>query len=360
LLPEEFRPLGWNDKKHAPYMAAVNPENGSRIVGEAGDNIGRGARTSIYFKDESAFYERPEKIDAALSQTSNCKGDVSTPNGEGNPFARKRKGGRVKVFTFHWRDDPRKDQAWYDKQVASIDDPVIVAQEIDISYSASVANAYIPSGYVTEAQSLGPADIESVGPVKLGVDVARFGNDKTVLTPRSARVVYAQTVLAKLDTQDVAGRVKDFVIEWNEGKTDGRIEQIAVDVIGVGAGVVDTLNTFEELAGVQIVAVNSAIRLDDGRNYNLRARIWRDMKDWLAPKNGPVSIPNDSELTTDLTSLHYEYRGGLLLIESKEDAKKRGVKSPDRADSLALTFAEPIAPSIYSRVPKGRRSWRTA
>jgi hypothetical protein len=108
LLPEEFQPAGWNEKKHAPYMAAVNPENGSRIVGEAGDNIGRGARTSIYFKDESAFYERPEKIDAALSQTSNCKIDVSTPNGEGNPFARKRKSGKVKVFTFHWRDDPRK------------------------------------------------------------------------------------------------------------------------------------------------------------------------------------------------------------------------------------------------------------
>jgi phage terminase large subunit len=119
LLPQEFQPAGWNEKKHAPYMAAVNPENGSRIVGEAGDNIGRGARTSIYFKDESAFYERPEKIDAALSQTSNCKIDVSTPNGEGNPFARKRKSGKVKVFTFHWRDDPRKGQAWYDKQVAT-------------------------------------------------------------------------------------------------------------------------------------------------------------------------------------------------------------------------------------------------
>jgi hypothetical protein len=54
---------------------------------------------------------------------------------------------------------------------------------------------------VTEAQQLGPADIESVGPVKLGVDVARFGNDKTVLTPRVRRVVYPQVVLGKLDTQ---------------------------------------------------------------------------------------------------------------------------------------------------------------
>jgi hypothetical protein len=61
---------------------------------------------------------------------------------------------------------------------------------------------------------------------------------------------------------------------------------------------------------------------------------------------------------TDLTSLHYGYRGGLLLIESKDDAKKRGIKSPDRADSLMLTFAEPVAPSIYSRPARRRGSWR--
>src|SRR5690348_9813698 len=90
LLPVEFRPRGFDEKKHAPFMSIVNPENGAAIVGEAGDNIGRGNRTSIYFKDESAFYERPESIDAALSQTSNCKGDVSTPNGAGNPFYKKR------------------------------------------------------------------------------------------------------------------------------------------------------------------------------------------------------------------------------------------------------------------------------
>ena len=108
LLPVEFRPQGWDAKKHAPFMTLKNPENGSAIVGESGDNIGRGNRTSIYFKDESAFYERAESIDAALSQTSNCKIDVSTPNGNGNPFYRKRHSGKIKIFTFHWRDDPRK------------------------------------------------------------------------------------------------------------------------------------------------------------------------------------------------------------------------------------------------------------
>jgi hypothetical protein len=76
----------------------------------------------------------------------------------------------------------------------------------------------------------------------------------------------------------------------------------------------------------------------DGQNYNLRARMWRDMREYL--KNG-ASIPSDHELSTDLTALQYSFRGGELLMEAKDDAKKRGIKSPDRADSLALTFATP-------------------
>jgi phage terminase large subunit len=364
LLPPEFKPKGYDSKKHAPFMSIKNPENGAVIVGEAGDNIGRGSRTSIYFKDESAFYERPDKIDAALSQTSNCKIDVSTPNGEGNPFARKRKGGKISVFTFNWRDDPRKDQAWYDKQKATLD-AVIIAQEVDISYSASVSNAYIPSDFVATARESGPADIDQdAQDTILGVDVARFGDDKTVLTPRCHRIVFPQLVREKLDTMAVAAVVKDFVLDWNDDNNrKTRIKQIAVDVIGIGAGVVDRLNEFPELEDIQIVGVNTAIRQDDGRNYNLRAKVWRAMKDWLDPRNGPVSLPQDAELETDLTSLRYEYRQSLLLIESKDDAKKRGVKSPDRADSLALTFAEPIqSRSMYPETKRRKTGggWRRA
>lgn len=359
LLPVEFQPKGWDPKKHAPFMSIVNPENASTIVGEAGDNIGRGNRTSIYFKDESAFYAHPETIDAALSQTANCKIDVSTPNGEGNPFARKRRAGRVRLFTFHWKQDPRKGQEWYDKQVRDLD-PVVLAQEVEISYSASVANAYIPAAFVIAAMGVGPADVEPSGPVKCGVDVARFGDDKSVLTVRDNRIVYPQEVWGKLDTMQTAGKVKDHVLTWNQANTKRPIEQIAVDVIGIGAGVVDRLNEFEELQGIQIVGVNSSLKLDDGRNYNLRARIWREGRDWLDPKNGPVSLPNDQELQVDLTALHYEYRNSLLLMESKDDAKKRGIKSPDRADSLMLTFAEPVISVAGVKPTKRERSWRTA
>jgi hypothetical protein len=88
-----------------------------------------------------------------------------------------------------------------------------------------------------------------------------------------------------------------------------------------------------------VVDVNSSLRMSDGQNYNLRARMWRDLREYL--KNG-AALPNDSDLATELSALQYEYRGGELLLESKDDAKRRGVKSPDRADSLALTFAYPV------------------
>lgn len=344
FLPPEFKPFGFNDKVHAPFMKITNPENGSVILGEAGTNIGRGGRTSIYFKDESAFYEQPELIDAALSQTSNCKIDVSTPNGAGNPFYRKRHSGKVHVFIFDWRDDPRKDEAWYKDQLERYD-AVVVAQEIDRNYEASVSNAFIPADIVKDAAAKGPADVMPIGGLRIGVDVARFGDDKSVISIRRGRVLLKQVEFIKLDTAQVAAHVRNIVSSYAE-----KPEQIAVDTIGVGAGVADMLrgwfpDTINKKTGKVeqiVVDVNSALRMGDGQHYNLRAFMWAQMKEWLKT----ASIPADPELRVDLTALRYEFRAGELLLESKEKAKLRGVKSPDRADSLAMTFAIPtiVAP----------------
>lgn len=341
LLPQEFQPAGWSEAKHAPSMRIINPENDSVIVGEAGDNIGRGNRTSIYFKDESAFYERPEAIDAALSMTSNCKVDVSTPNGAGNPFYRKRHGGKVKVFIFDWRDDPRKSQAWYQEQCEKLD-PVIVAQEIDRNYEASVTDAFVSGEIVEAAQRRGPADVPPQGGLMVGIDVARFGDDKSVLTFRQGRVVLKQCVAAKLDILQVANWAR------NEINLFGKPEQIAVDTVGLGAGVADILRSyFPDQKGRQpgtvrkiVVDVNSSIRMSNGQDYNLRSAMWREMREWLKG----ASLPKDPDLKADLTALRYRYKGGEMLMEDKAEAKARGVKSPDRADSLALTFAMPPQP----------------
>lgn len=90
-------------------MRILFPETESAMTGEAGDGIGRGDRTSFYIVDESAFLERPYLADASLSATTNCRQDISTPNGMANSFAERRHSGKIDVFTFHWRDDPRKD-----------------------------------------------------------------------------------------------------------------------------------------------------------------------------------------------------------------------------------------------------------
>lgn len=100
-----------------------------------------------------------------------------------------------------------------------------------------------------------------------------------------------------------------------------------------------------------VVGINSALRMDGEYGeermrisgcktlyYNLRAFMWGEMRDWLA---GQVSIPNDHALKSELTAPRYSYRGGSLILESKDDMKARGVKSPNKADSLALTFADP-------------------
>ena len=106
-LPVELKAPGYDRDNDAPHMIVKNRRANATIFGETGDNIGRGARASIYFKDESAHYNRAASIDAALSQTSNCQIDVSTPAGEGNEFWKKAVGGVVAKFVFDWRDDPR-------------------------------------------------------------------------------------------------------------------------------------------------------------------------------------------------------------------------------------------------------------
>lgn len=187
-LPADFRG-SWNLKTHAPHMRILFPDSGSTITGESGDGIGRGDRKSIYFVDEAAYIERPELVEASLSATTNCRIDISSVHGMANPFAQKRHGGKIKVFTFHWRDDPRKDDSnivwlldgkkvsWYEKQKNDLD-AVTLAQEVDINYSASVEGVVIPSEWVQAAvDACKKLGIEPTGHIDGALDVADQGVD---------------------------------------------------------------------------------------------------------------------------------------------------------------------------------------
>ena len=335
LMPIEFRPKGWNSSKHAPHMRILNPENGASIVGEAGDNIGRGNRASIYFKDESAFYERPDAIDAALSQTSNCKIDVSTPNGNGNPFYRKRMGGKIPIFTFHWRDDPRKDDAWYRKQAETLD-PVILAQEVEIDYNASSADNFIPGDIVERAMNLGPADIpkQLCGWI-VAVDAAHMGDDESVIHCRRGRLNIPQISRRQLDGIQLAGLIEDVCHKLEA--TGGMINGIVIELDGPGTSAYDQLRNGKYRK--VIYGVHTGKRLADGLNYNLRGQMWRAARDYL--EEGGCSIARDPELKSQVSSLRYSYRDGVLLMQDKKEYKKAFGRSPDRADAFVLTFAVP-------------------
>lgn len=199
-LPEEFRG-GWLPWRDAPYMRLNFPETGSLIMGEGGDQIGRGDRASIYFVDEAAYLERAELVEHSLSQTTNCRIDMSSVR-HNTVFARKAREGKVDKFVFDWRDDPRKDEFWYralelpsNQFIERPDgtkvngkglDPVTIAQEVDRDYTASVEGVLIPSPWVRSAVgALRKLGIAKTGARTLSLDVADEGRDFNGLAGRT-------------------------------------------------------------------------------------------------------------------------------------------------------------------------------
>ena len=183
LLPKEFR-RGWTPRD-APFMRIQFPETQAFISGESGDGIGRGDRVSIYVVDEAAWLPRPQLVEESLSNTTNCRIDISTPRGMANPFGRKRFAGNVSVFSMHWSEDPRKDQAWYEKKKLHIDDPVVIAQELDLDYSASMEGVLIPAIWVQAAiDAHVKLGITPKGMRRIGLDIADEGKDKNAIAGR--------------------------------------------------------------------------------------------------------------------------------------------------------------------------------
>jgi phage terminase large subunit len=194
LLPPEFRP-GYDPSLHAPHLRISFPDTGSVIAGEAGDNIGRGDRSSIYFVDESAFLERPLLVEASLSQTTNCRIDISTPNGMANPFAQKiHSWDESRIFRFDWRDDPRKNDEWYAKQERDLD-LVTLAQEVDRNYTASAVGVLIPGQWIRAAiDAHAKLGIEPNGTRRGALDVADEGVDLNAFC--AARGILVESVTA--------------------------------------------------------------------------------------------------------------------------------------------------------------------
>jgi hypothetical protein len=166
--------------------------------------------------------------------------------------------------------------------------------------------------------------------------------------------------MKKADTQDVAGKVMETVAA--RGGKDS-VAQIAVDDIGLGGGVTDTLRRLFPTKKVK--AVIASQRVEDGVNFNLRAKMYWECKTWL--NDAPNVLPNDPELKVQMSSIKYRYRGGLRLICSKKEEETKDMAesasgSPDRSDSLALGFAFPpeVEEDTTPKIPAPRPLDRAA
>jgi hypothetical protein len=184
FVPTEFRG-GFDKDKHAPHMRVLVPERGSALTGEAGDSIGRGDRTALYFVDEAAFLEHPLVAEGSLSDTTFCRIDISTPGTEWGVFADKVATlPRRQVFTFHWRDDPRRDEAWYAKKVAD-EGQEVVDREYNCNHRGSVAYGVIPAAWAEAAVGAHlKLGIDPTGLCCGALDVADQGKDLNAFAGR--------------------------------------------------------------------------------------------------------------------------------------------------------------------------------
>jgi len=367
-LPSMVKPqLGASNAKELVFDGL----NSAFKVGTAG-NKGAGRSSTLQFLhgSEVAFWPHAEEHAAGLMQAipmgREARGTEifleSTANGIGNYFheqwvkAEKGDSDFEAVFVpWHWDDGYRLDKpikldddeeeiarlygldleqmAWRRDKIAELG-PELFKQEYPFTpqeaFRASADAAFIVASLIERARK---ASADPFGAPVLGVDVARFGDDATTFAFREGRVVHWVKRKLKYSTMDTVGEVMVLHRQY-------RFKRIFVDVIGVGAGVVDRLR--ELGLGDIVVAVNSSERaIDDKHYFNKRTEMWGEFREWL--KDAPVKIPDTDSLASDIGAVQYKFdSNGRWQLEKKEEMKKRLLRSPDEGDAVALTFAEPV------------------
>lgn len=355
-------------------------------VGTAGNKaVGRSSTVQFFHGSEVGFWPNAAQHSAGIIQAIPDEPGTevfkeSTANGVGNYFHKEWQDAEaglseyIAIFVpWYWQAEYRKpvsdgfsldteehkykaaygldleQMAWRRSKIVELKDPLLFKQE----YPATAAEAFQVSGVdpfikpdlVMIARTAQVS--EAYGDKKLGVDPARFGDDRTSICFRQGRKVHWIKSYSKKSTMEVAGLVRMAIKEVGA-------KQCAIDVGGLGAGVYDRLIELVKPDECEIVQVNSSESPIDERSYtNKRAEMWGEVNDWL--KAQPASIPDSDELMADLTQIRYSYdSNNALKMEKKEDMKKRGFRSPDMADALGLTFAQPV--TKVEKKERGRSS----
>jgi hypothetical protein len=222
------------------------------------------------------------------------------------------------------------------------------------AFIASNFDSFILPDLVMNARRT--TDVEAYGPLLVGVDPAGMGADATAIAWRQGHCIIKIEKRRGMDTMQVCGWIASIIREESPA-------QVNIDVGGLGVGVYDRL--VEQGHGNVVTAINFGGKpvepapLDEagkpgGGPANRRAEMWSNLKEAL--QEGRLKLPDSDSLMADLCSPGYKYRSdGCLLLEAKQDMKRRGMPSPDEGDAVALCFANPIGAPAVTRVANFNR-----
>lgn len=390
-LPLFFWPKGFDPDAHMTYMRFVNPENEATITGEAGDNIGRGGRKLIYFKDESAHYEHPESIEASLGDNTRVQIDISTHNGVASVFnrkllaghewvpGRKTEKGATRVFVLDWSHHPTKTKEWHElreKQARDAGLLHIFRQEVDRDAAASLQGVIIQAEWIRYAVDahleLGFGDDGGWGG---GLDPADEGGDLHAGCFRKG------VVLKWCDDwgQGDVGEATRHIITETVGR---RPMNIQYDAVGVGAGVKAEVNRLVKtkemphnlsflpwLAGLPALRPEERVIPGDNQSprnkdfySNIKAQAWwalrrRFEKVYRMRTEKGVKFPSSELISIDsripkLQQLMRELSQPVMIkdgkLRLKVDKKPEGARSPNLGDATVMNYFPVKVPLVIT------------
>ena len=216
--------------------------------------------------------------------------------------------------------------------------PELIKAWLEGNWDVTLAGDYlIPYNQIRAAVARYDS-MQGSGICTMGVDVARFGDDETVIVVRRGMKVTRIESWVKQDTVWTSGKVAEIIREENPST-------IFVDEIGIGAGVVDPLRA----SNFNVIGVVVSEKAGDERRYaNKRAELYSCLADHFT--DGTIAIPDHSKMSSQLASLKFKFDNHQRkLMESKDEMKKRSLHSPDYADALMLAFSNFTPESTISR-----------
>jgi len=313
----------WRDRKETWFAVArtARKETPEALQGFHGDNL-------MFCVDEASGVDDGifETAEGALTKENVISIMTGNPTRLSGEFYRSHHQERHLWNTFHFSsEDSRLVSPGYAERIAKKygRDSDVYRVRVKGDFPLAEADTFIPLPLVEQARlTVQPKGNKLIW----GLDPARFGDDESALVKRAGLKVYEVSGIRKRDTMEVAGWVA------RQAKKE-KPASIMIDVIGIGSGCFDRLKE----QGFPVVPVNVAERASDNELYaRLRDELWGKVKESLLEG---LSLLDDEELAGQLSAPKYKFdSAGRIVIEKKEDMKKRGIDSPDRADALCMTF----------------------